>query len=75
MNNAADRYFVGNAQLLRKLIMVETALSANTKIVIPANTELVNVIGDMAGILPLGRTAMPLKQAPAPAGGVPAGHS
>jgi regulator of protease activity HflC (stomatin/prohibitin superfamily) len=73
VNNAADRYFVGNAQMLRKLIMVETALSANTKIVIPANTELVNIIGDMAGILPLGRTALPLKTAPA--GGVVAGHS
>jgi hypothetical protein len=57
--------------MLRKLIMVETALSANTKIVIPANTELVNIIGDMAGILPLGRTALPLKTVPA--GG--AGHS
>jgi hypothetical protein len=54
---------------------VETALSANTKIVIPANSELVNIISDMAGILPLGRTAMPLKQASAPAGGVLAGHS
>jgi regulator of protease activity HflC (stomatin/prohibitin superfamily) len=76
VNNAADKYFVGNAQLLRKLIMVETALSANTKIVIPANTDLVNIIGDMAGILPLTRGAMPLKaQASSPAGGVGAGHS
>ena len=73
VNNAADRYFVGNAQLLRKLIMVETALSATTKIVIPANTELVNIIGDMAGILPLGRTALPVKTVPT--GGVVAGHS
>src|SRR5580765_7872197 len=29
INEAADQYFVGNAQLLRKLIAVETALSAN----------------------------------------------
>jgi len=35
--------------MLRKLIMVETALSANTKIVIPANTELVNVIATWPG--------------------------
>lgn len=76
VNNAADRYFVGNAQLLRKLITVETALSANTKIVIPANTELVNIISDMAGILPLGKTVLPLKtQTSVPAGGVVAGHS
>ncbi|HUX20582.1 MAG TPA: SPFH domain-containing protein [Spirochaetia bacterium] len=52
VNEAADRYFVGNAQLLRRLMAVETSLSANAKIVIPANTELVNVIGEMAGILP-----------------------
>ena len=52
VNEAADRYFVGNAQLLRRLTAVETSLSANAKIVIPANTELVNVIGEMAGILP-----------------------
>jgi len=56
VNEAADKYFVGNAQLLRKLITVEKALSANTKIVVPANTELVNIIGDLAGILPLGRS-------------------
>jgi len=55
VNEAADKFFVGNAQLLRKLITVEKALSANSKIVVPANTELVNIIGDMAGILPLGR--------------------
>jgi regulator of protease activity HflC (stomatin/prohibitin superfamily) len=76
VNNAADRYFIGNAQLLRKLIMVETALSANTKIVVPANTDLVNIIGDMAGILPLTRGAVPLKaQTATPTGSGVAGHS
>jgi regulator of protease activity HflC (stomatin/prohibitin superfamily) len=53
VNEAADRYFVGNAQLLRRLIAVETALSSNAKIVVPSNTELINVIGEMAGVLPL----------------------
>ncbi|MBI5511550.1 MAG: SPFH/Band 7/PHB domain protein [Deltaproteobacteria bacterium] len=57
VNEAADRYFVGNAQLLRRLITVEKSLNANAKIVIPANTELVNIIGEMAGIMPLGRAA------------------
>jgi regulator of protease activity HflC (stomatin/prohibitin superfamily) len=55
VNEAADKYFVGNAQLLRRLIAVETALSSNAKIVVPSNTELINVIGEMAGILPLER--------------------
>jgi len=53
VNEAADRYFVGNAQLLRRLETVEKSLSANSKIVVPANTELINVIGEMAGFLPL----------------------
>jgi regulator of protease activity HflC (stomatin/prohibitin superfamily) len=63
VNEAADQYFVGNAQLLRKLVAVETALSANAKIVIPAGSELVNIIGDLAGVLPLGRAGRPAKQA------------
>ena len=53
VNEAADRYFVGNAQLLRRLETVEKALSANAKIVVPSDSQLVNVIGEMAGVLPL----------------------
>ncbi len=53
VNDAADKYFVGNAQVLRRLEMVEKALATNSKIVVPANTELINVIGEMAGVLPL----------------------
>ena len=53
VNEAAEQYFVGNAQVLRKLEAVEKALVNNAKIVIPANTELVNVIGEMAGFLPI----------------------
>jgi regulator of protease activity HflC (stomatin/prohibitin superfamily) len=53
VNEAADRYFVGNAQLLKRLQVVESALASNAKIVVPANTQLVNVIGEMAGVLPL----------------------
>ncbi len=53
VNEAANTYFVGNAQLLRKLQAVEKSLSENAKIVIPTGTELVNVVGEMAGVLPL----------------------
>lgn len=53
VNEAADRYFTGNAQLLRKLEALESALSKNAKIVVPAGSELVNVISDMAGITPI----------------------
>jgi regulator of protease activity HflC (stomatin/prohibitin superfamily) len=55
VNEAADKYFVGNAQLLKRLEMTESALRHNTKVVVPGNAELVNVIGDMAGVLPLGK--------------------
>jgi regulator of protease activity HflC (stomatin/prohibitin superfamily) len=57
VNEAADQYFIGNAQLLRKLEMVEKSISDNAKIVIPAGAELINVIGEMAGVLPLARNA------------------
>ncbi len=53
VNEAADKYFIGNAQLLRKLETVETSLKDNAKVVIPTGSELVNVIGEMAGVLPL----------------------
>jgi regulator of protease activity HflC (stomatin/prohibitin superfamily) len=55
VNEAADRYFVGNAQLLKRLEVVERALAHNAKIVIPGDAELVNVIGELAGVLPLPR--------------------
>jgi regulator of protease activity HflC (stomatin/prohibitin superfamily) len=53
VNEAADQYFIGNAQLLRRLEMVEKALATNAKIVVPSNAELINVIGEMAGVLPI----------------------
>jgi regulator of protease activity HflC (stomatin/prohibitin superfamily) len=55
VNEAADKYFIGNAQLLRKLEAIEASLENNAKIVIPTGSDLVNIIGDMAGIVPLKR--------------------
>jgi regulator of protease activity HflC (stomatin/prohibitin superfamily) len=55
VNEAADKYFVGNAQLLRRLEMVEKALWQNAKIVVPEGTDLVNVIGELAGVMPIGK--------------------
>ena len=57
VNEAANQYFIGNAQLLRRLETVEKSLATNAKIVVPANTELINVIGEMAGVLPLPKKA------------------
>ena len=53
VNEAAEKYFVGNAQVLRKLEAVEKSLADNAKVVIPGNTELVNVIGELAGVVPI----------------------
>lgn len=53
VNDAADKYFVGNAQVLRKLEAMEKSLEKNAKIVVPIGSELVNVIGELAGILPI----------------------
>lgn len=55
VNEAAERYFVGNAQTLRKIEAVETALEENAKIVVPSDSDLINVIGEMAGVLPVKR--------------------
>ena len=48
-----NKSFIGNAQILRKLETTERALANNSKIVVPTNTQLINVIGDMAGVTPL----------------------
>ena len=53
VNEAANQYFVGNAQLLKKLQALEASLKDNAKIVVPLGSDLVNVIGEMAGMMPI----------------------
>ena len=53
VNEAAEKYFVGNAQLLRRLETVERSLAQNAKVIIPTGTELVNVVGELAGVTPV----------------------
>jgi regulator of protease activity HflC (stomatin/prohibitin superfamily) len=50
VNTAANKYFKGNAQVLKKLQVVQGALENNSKVVLPAGKSLVNVIGDLAGV-------------------------
>jgi regulator of protease activity HflC (stomatin/prohibitin superfamily) len=57
VNEAANQYFIGNAQLLRKLQTLEVSLKDNAKIVIPLGSELVNVIGELAGVVPIRKKA------------------
>ncbi|HNX44826.1 MAG TPA: SPFH domain-containing protein [Bacteroidales bacterium] len=53
VNEAAEKYFVGNAQLLRRIQALETSLMNNAKIVVPTGSDLVNVLSEMGGIIPL----------------------
>jgi len=53
VNEAADKFFIGNAQLLRKLQALEISLGNNAKIVVPTGSDLVNIIGEMAGVVPI----------------------
>jgi len=53
VNEAANKYFIGNAQLLRRLEAVEFSLKQNAKIVVPTDSEIINIIGEMAGVLPI----------------------
>lgn len=39
--------------MLKRLETVERSLKDNAKIVVPTNSELVNVIGDLAGVTPV----------------------
>ncbi len=45
---AADKYFIGNAQELKQLEVAQASLENNTKLVMPDNTKLINVV-DMLG--------------------------
>jgi len=53
VNEAAEKYFVGNAQMLRRIQAMETSLKNNSKIVVPTGSDLVNVMGAMGGLIPL----------------------
>lgn len=43
-NEAANKYFTGNAVMLRKLEVVEKSLSKNTKIIMQPNTPLIGLL-------------------------------
>jgi regulator of protease activity HflC (stomatin/prohibitin superfamily) len=45
VSQAADRFFVGNAQLLKQLQVTQASLEDNTKLVISDQSRLVNVLG------------------------------
>jgi regulator of protease activity HflC (stomatin/prohibitin superfamily) len=50
VNEAAKQYFTGSAITLRQLEVAENALANNTKIIVPAGQNVVNVIGGLLGM-------------------------
>lgn len=63
VNEAAQKYFVGNAQILKRLETAESALRENAKVVVPSDGQLVNVISDLAGVVREPPVAAPAKAA------------
>lgn len=58
VNESANKYFIGNAQLLKRLETVAVSLKDNAKVIVPANTDLVNVVGELAGaVVPIRKSA------------------
>jgi regulator of protease activity HflC (stomatin/prohibitin superfamily) len=45
VSNAADKYFVGNAQLLKQLQVTQASLESNTKLIMSDQSKLINVLG------------------------------
>ncbi|GAJ14801.1 unnamed protein product [marine sediment metagenome] len=45
VSTAADKFFVGNAQLLKQLEVTQASLQDNTKLVISDQSRLINVLG------------------------------
>lgn len=53
-NEAAEKYFTGNAQTLKKYETIYQTFKDNSKIVVPMGSELINVLGDQNNsVLPL----------------------
>ena len=50
VNEAAEKYFIGNAQKLKALEVTESSLKNSTKVVVPSGQPIVNVIGELAGV-------------------------
>lgn len=54
ISESTQKYFVGNAQTRMKLEVTERALKNNTKIIIPSDSDLINIISDdKGGIIPV----------------------
>jgi len=53
VNESAEKYFKNAAVDLKKLEVAETVFKDNAKIVVPQDTEIINLIGSMSGVKPV----------------------
>jgi regulator of protease activity HflC (stomatin/prohibitin superfamily) len=63
VSESADKHFVGNAQVWKKLLVTETTLKDNVKYYIPQGTSLVQVVSETAEVAHI---PVPMPQAVAP---------
>lgn len=50
VSESAEKYFKGNAQLRMKLEVTENSLRNNSKIIVPSDSDLINIISDQKDI-------------------------
>jgi regulator of protease activity HflC (stomatin/prohibitin superfamily) len=52
VNDASRKYFVGNAQIFKRLEVANNVLQNNAKIIVPQGSDLVNVVDGAVGLVP-----------------------
>lgn len=62
VNEALQKFFKGEAQLYKKLEMTQESLAQGSKFVIDSKSNLVNVMSDIAGVVPLPEKKMAAKK-------------
>jgi len=50
VNEAGNKYFIGNAKHLKALEVTQASFENNSKIIVPEGSSIVNLVGDMAGM-------------------------
>ncbi len=53
VSTAADKYFIGNAQLLKQLEVTQASLEENTKLIMSDQSRLINVLGLTEALSPM----------------------
>lgn len=61
VNEAAQKYFVGNAQILKKIEAVEISLKDNAKIIVDTN-KVQTIVTEAAGVMPIPGKGMGAKK-------------